>query len=113
MKPETETLILVIGSLLGFLLIPTLLIVLHVYVLAILFIGLMVATLALTVYYGYIELLPIIKQKHLLDEELEHRFHGDPNKIKFYKGFMKYFEGGLDQEGLKHWFEKHPTKIKK
>jgi len=113
MKPETETLLLVIGTLLGFFLIPTILIVLHAYLLAILFIGLLVANIVLLVYYGYIELLPVIRQKHSRDEELENRFHGDPNKIKFYKGFMKFFSGSLDQKGLQHWFENHPTKIKK
>jgi len=109
MKPETETLLLVIGTLLGFCLIPTILIVLHAYLLAILFIALLVANILLFTYYGYIELLPLIRQKHLQDKELENRFHGDPNKIKFYKGFMKFFSGSLDQKGLQRWFEKHPT----
>jgi hypothetical protein len=113
MKPETETLILVIGSLLGFFLIPIMLIVLHIYLLAILFIGLMISTIGLAIYYGYIELLPIVRKKYLHDQELEDRFHSDPNKIKFYKGFMKFFAGSLDQKGLQHWFENHPTKIKK
>jgi len=113
MKPETETLILVIGSLFGFFLIPTMLIVLHAYLLAILFIVLMISTIGLTIYYGYIELLPIVRKKYLHDQEIEDRFHGDPNKIKFYKGFMNFFAGNLDQKGLQHWFENHPTKLKK
>ena len=113
MKPETETLLLVIGTLLGFCLIPTILIILHAYLLAILFIVLLVANILVFIYYGYIEILPVIRQKHLQDEELENRFQGDPNKIKFYKGFMKFFSGSLDQKGLQRWFENHPTTIKK
>ena len=110
MKPETETLLLVTGSVFGFFLIPTILIVLHVYLLAILFIGLLITNIVLLIYSGYIELLPIIQKKHLEDAEIFDRFHGDSSKIHFYKGFKKYFDGSLSAEGLKKWFENHPTK---
>ena len=58
-------------------------------------------------YYSYIEFYPIMLKKHLEEEDIIHQFHGDKQKIKFYKGFKKYFEGSLTKEGLEKWFEHH------
>jgi len=53
------------------------------------------------------------KRRHEIEEEeILHRFHNDPEKIRFYKGFKKYFAGELSIEGLDQWFEHHPRKIK-
>lgn len=46
------------------------------------------------------------------EEEIFHQFHGDPEKIRFYKGFKKFFDGDLSIEELEQWFEKHPSKTK-
>jgi len=42
------------------------------------------------------------------EEEIFHRFSGNKEKIRFYKGYKKYFDGDLDIEGLKQWFIHHP-----
>lgn len=113
MKPETETLLLVIGSLLGFLLLPIILILLRDYLLAILFIFLFITNFAIVIYYGYIELLSSIKQKRKQEEEIAHLFGNDPEKIRFYKGFKKFFDGDVNAAGLKRWLETHQIKPKK
>jgi hypothetical protein len=44
------------------------------------------------------------------EEQIFHQFHGDKDKIRYYKGFRKHFDGSLNLEQLKKWFEKHPHK---
>jgi len=39
-----------------------------------------------------------------------HSFHGDPEKIRFYKGFKKFFNGDVNAKQLQQWFENHPRK---
>jgi hypothetical protein len=113
MKPETETLLLVIGSLLGFLLLPIILITFRDYLLAIITIFLFITSFAIVIYYGYIELLPVIKKKHNEEKEIAQLFGNDPEKMRFYKGFKKYFDGDVNADGLKLWLETHQIKPKK
>ena len=113
MKPETETLLLVMGSLLGFLLLPIILITLRDYLLAIITIFLLIASFAIVIYYGYIELLAAIKHKHKQEEDIVYLLGHNPEKMRFYKGFKKYFDGDLTADGLERWLETHQIKPKK
>lgn len=113
MKPETETILLVVGSLLGFLLLPIILISLRDYLLAIIFITSFIISFAIIIYHGYIELLPIVKKKRAQDAEISELLGNDPEKIRFYNGFKKYFDGDVSADGLKRWLETHQVKHKK
>ena len=55
----------------------------------------------------YEEIKQTLMAKELEEEEIYHRFHGDPQMIRFYKGFLKYFEGDLDAEQLERYFTTH------
>ena len=67
-----------------------------------------VALLVLFVYAVYEEYYPMIHKDRLEDEEAFHRFHGDPEKMRYYRAFKKYFRGDLTEEGLKNWLLHHP-----
>jgi hypothetical protein len=54
--------------------------------------------------------LPILQAEQIEEEQIFHQFHGDKDKIRYYKGFRKHFDGSLNLEQLKKWFEKHPHK---
>lgn len=62
-------------------------------------------------YCAYQDIMPIIRKAKLEEEEIFHRFAGNLEKIRFYRGFKKYFDGDLDQEELRQWFIDHPRKI--
>lgn len=110
MNPVTKTLLIVLGSILGIFLVPLLLIVLHEYINAFIFITTVLACFILFGYHSYQELFPIIQQKQLEEEAIMARFNGDPEKIRFYKGFKKYFDGSLNADELKKWFMNHSRK---
>lgn len=95
-------------SVFGIFLIPAILIALRAYLYAIIAIGTIATCFALFIYYLYLEIYPIIVREHLEEQEIMHRFNGDKEKIRFYKGFKKHFNGDFDLEGLKKWFMNHP-----
>ena len=68
------------------------------------------ACIVIVVYHLYLELVPVIQAEVLENQEIEHRFHGDPQKMKFYRGFKKYFDGSLSSQGLEQWFKHHTTR---
>jgi len=110
MTPRNKTIIMVVGSMIGLFLIPAILILLRDYLLAIVFITSCLAFLLIFSYAIYTELYSLMIQDQVEDDEVFHRFHGDPAKMHFYRGFKKYFKGELSAEGLEKWFENHPTK---
>ena len=110
MNPVTKTLIIVLGSILGIFVVPATLIIFHDYINAFLAIALFLACFILFGYYSYEELLPMIQREQLEEERIFHSFNGDPEKIRFYKGFKKHFDGDLNLEELQQWFENHPGK---
>ena len=110
MNPVTKTLLIVLGSILGVFLIPAILIIFHDYVNAFFAITLFLACFIIFGYISYEELLPIIQKEQLEEEAIMIRFNGDKDKIRYYKGFKKHFDGDLNLEELEKWFEKHPHK---
>jgi len=110
MNPVTKTLLLVVGTILAVFAIPAILIVFHEYLNAFFAIVLVLACFVLFGYYSYQEFLPKVRQAQLEEEEIMVRFEGDPEKIRFYRGFKKHFDGSLSLEGLKQWFKDHPRK---
>ena len=62
---------------------------------------------SLLCYCLYIEYYDEFANKHKMEQEIIHRFQGDKQKIKFYKGFKMYFDGTLSEEGLKKWLLSH------
>ena len=110
MNPVTKTLLIVLGSILGIFLIPAILIILHDYINAFLAITLFIICFILVGYHGYQEILPILQREQLEEEQIMHRFNGDKDKIRYYKGFKKHFDGDLNLEQLEKWFEHHPHK---
>jgi hypothetical protein len=109
-NPVTKTLLIVLGSILGIFLVPAILIIFHEYINAFIFITTVLACFILFGYYSYQEIYPEIMRKHLEEEQVIARFNGDPEKIRFYKGFKKHFDGDLNLEELEKWFLKHPRK---
>ena len=110
MNPVTKSLLIVLGSILAVFLFPAILIIFHDYIYAFFAITLFIACVVLFGYYTYQEIYPEIMRKHLEEESIIHGFNGDPEKIRFYKGFKKHFDGELDLEQLEKWFEHHPRK---
>ena len=110
MNPVAKTLLLIMGTILAVFAVPAVLIIFHDYLNAFFAIVLFVACFVLFAYYTYQEFLPEFQRAHLEEEEIIARFAGDPEKIRFYKGFKKHFSGELDIKGLEKWFEHHPRK---
>lgn len=95
---------------LGIFIVPAILIIFHDYINAFIFITSVLACFILFGYFSYEEILPIIKKEQLQEEEIMARFDGDPEKIRFYRGFKKHFDGELNLEQLEKWFINHPRK---
>ena len=110
MNPVTKTLLIVLGTILGVFAVPAILIIFHDYIYAFFAITLFLACFILFGYYSYHELLPIVQAEKIEEEQIMHRFNGDKDKIRYYKGFRKHFDGDLNLEQLKKWFERHPHK---
>jgi hypothetical protein len=110
MNPVTKTLSLIFVLILGVFLAPAILIIFHDYIYAFIAITSFVACFVLFGYYCYTEFYPIFLKRHLEEEAIFHQFHGDKDKIRYYKGFRKHFDGELDLEQLEKWFEHHPHK---
>jgi hypothetical protein len=110
MNPVAKTLLLTMGTILAVFAVPAVLIIFHVYLNAFFAIVLFVTCFVLFGYYTYQELLPEFQQAQLEEDEIMHRFAGDPEKIRFYRGFKKHFDGDLDLDELKQWLIDHPRK---
>jgi hypothetical protein len=108
MNPVSKTLLLILGTILAVFAVPAVLIIFHVYLNAFFAIVLFVACFVLFGFYTYQEFLPEFRRAYLEEEQVMARFAGDPEKIRFYRGFKKHFDGDLNLEQLKKWFEHHP-----
>ena len=110
MNPVTKTLLMVLSSILGIFLVPAILIIFHEYINAFVFITTVLICFILFGYYTYQELLPEFQRAQLEEEQIMARFNGDLEKIRFYRGFKKHFDGDLNLEELEKWFINHPRK---
>ena len=110
MNPVTKTLLMVLSSILGIFLFPVILIISHEYINAFVFITTVLICFILFGYYTYQELLPEFQRAQLEEEQIMARFNGDLEKIRFYRGFKKHFDGDLNLEELEKWFINHPRK---
>ena len=110
MNPVVKTLLLILGTILAVFAIPAVLIVFHAYLNAFFAIVLFVTCFVLFVYYSYQELLLEFRQAQSEEDEIIAPFAGDPEKIRFYRGFKKHFDGDLNLEQLEQWFVNHPRK---
>lgn len=108
MNPVAKTLLLVMSTILAVFAVPAVLIVFHEYLNAFFAIVLVLACFVLFAYYTYQEFLPEFRQAQLEEAEIMARFEGDPEKIRFYQGFKKHFDGSLNLAQLKQWFIDHP-----
>ena len=110
MNPVAKTLLLLAGTILAMVAVPAVLIVFHTYLNAFFAIVLVLTCFVLFGYDTYQELLPEFQQAQLEDDQIMARFNGDPEKIRFYRGFKKHFDGDLDLTQLRQWLIDHPTK---
>ena len=110
MNPVAKTLLLVMSTILAVFAVPAVLIVFHAYLNAFFAVVLVLSCFGLFAYYTYQEFLPEIRQSQLEEAEIMARFEGDPEKIRFYRGFKKHFDGELNLEQLKQWFINHPRR---
>jgi hypothetical protein len=110
MNPVTKTLLLILGTILAVFAVPAVLILFHAYLNAFFAIVLVLTCFVLFAYYTYQEFLPEFQQAHLEEEQIMARFNGDPDKIRFYRGFKKHFDGDLDLKQLEQWLIDHPRK---
>jgi hypothetical protein len=110
MNPVTKTLLLVAGTILAVFAIPTILIIFYDYLNAFFAVVLALSCFVLFAYYTYQEFLPEFQRAQLEEEQIMARFEGDPEKIRFYRGFKKHFDGDLNLEELEQWFINHPRK---
>ena len=110
MNPVTKTLLLILGIILAVFAVPAVLIIFHAYLNAFFAIVLVLTCFVLFAYYTYQEFLLEFQQAQLEEEQIMARFEGNPDKIRFYRGFKKHFDGDLDLEQLKQWLIDHPRK---
>jgi hypothetical protein len=110
MNPVTKTLLIVLGTIVSVFAFPVILIIFHEYINAFIFITSVLACFWLFGYYSYQEIYPEIMRKHLEEEQVIARFNGDPEKIRFYRAYKKYFDGDLDLKQLEKWLIDHPIK---
>ena len=110
MNPVAKTLLLIMGTILAVFAIPAVLIIFHAYLNVFFAVVLVLACFALFAYYTYQEFLPEVRRAQLEEEEIIDGFAGDPEKIRFYRGFKKHFDGDLNLDQLKQWFKNHPGK---
>jgi uncharacterized membrane protein len=110
MNPVAKTLLLILGTILAVFAVPVVLILFHAYLNTFFAIVVFVICVVLFVYYSYQELLLEIRRAQLEEDEIMARFEGDPEKIRFYRGFKKHFDGDLDLKQLEQWLINHPRK---
>jgi hypothetical protein len=90
--------------------VPVVLIIFHAYLNAFFAIVLVLTCFVLFAYYTYQEFLLEFQQAHLEEEQIIARFEGNPDKIRFYRGFKKHFDGDLNLKQLEQWLIDHPRK---
>jgi hypothetical protein len=110
MNPVTKTLLLVLGTILSVFAVPAVLIIFHAYLNAFFAGVLVLSCFVLFAYYTYQEFLPEFRRAQLEEDEIMARFEGDPEKIRFYRGFKKHFDGDLNLKQLEQWLINHPRK---
>ena len=110
MNPVTKTLLLTLGTILAVFAVPVVLIIFHAYLNAFFAIVLVLTCFVLFAYYTYQEFLLEFQQAHLEEEQIIARFEGNPDKIRFYRGFKKHFDGDLNLKQLEQWLIDHPRK---
>ena len=110
MNPVTKTLLLILGTILAVFAVPAVLIIFRDYLNAFFAIVLVLTCFVLFAYYTYQEFLPEFQQAQLEEEQIIARFEGNPDKIRFYRGFKKHFDGDLNLEQLEQWLMDHPRK---
>jgi hypothetical protein len=110
MNPVTKTLLLTLGTILAVFAVPAVLIIFHAYLNAFFAIVLVLTCFVLFAYNTYQEFLVEFRQAHLDEEQIMARFNGNPDKIRFYRGFKKHFDGDLDLKQLEQWLIDHPRK---
>ena len=108
MTPVTKTLLLILGTILAVFAVPAVLIIFHAYLNAFFAIVLVLTCFVLFAYGTYQEFLPEIHRAQAEEDEIMARFAGNPEKIHFYRGFKKYFDGDLNSEQLEQWLMHHP-----
>jgi hypothetical protein len=110
MNPVTKPLLLILGTILAVFAVPVVLIIFHAYLNAFFAIVLVLTCFVLFAYYTYQEFLLEFQQAHLEEEQIIARFEGNPDKIRFYRGFKKHFDGDLNLKQLEQWLIDHPRK---
>ena len=109
MKPTTKTFI-IIGCMTGAFAVPVIIIMLRDFIYLAIFVISFSMCLFILGYCGYQDLLLYIRREEIEEERIFHSFHGDLEKIRLYKGFIKFFAGNVSVEHLQEWFENHPRK---
>ena len=110
MNPVAKTLLLIMGTILAVFAVPAVLIIFHAYLNVFFAVVLFVACFVLFAYYSYQEFLPEFRQAQLEEDEIMARFAGNPEQLRFYRGFKKHFDGELNLKQLEQWFLHHPRK---
>ena len=110
MNPVAKTLLLVLGTILAVFAVPVVLIIFHAYLNAFFAVVLVLTCFVLFAYYTYQEFLPEFRRAQLEEEQIMARFEGNPDKIRFYRGFKKHFDGDLNLKQLEQWLIDHPRK---
>jgi hypothetical protein len=110
MNPVAKTLLLIMGTILAVFAIPAILIIYNAYLNVFFAVVFIIACCVLLAYGTYQEFLPEIRRAQLEEEEIIAGFAGDPEKIRFYRGFKKHFDGDLNLDQLKQWLIDHPRK---
>jgi hypothetical protein len=110
MNPVAKTLLLILGTILAVFAVPAVLIISYDYLNAFFAVVLVLSCFGLFGYYTYQEFLPEFRRAQLEEDEIMARFAGDLEKIRFYRGFKKHFDGDLNLKQLEQWLIDHPRK---
>lgn len=110
MKPTTKTTLFVIGVVASVFIVPATIVLLKDFLNLIIFIVSVVSVFFIFAREIYFELLLFVQRHDIEEQKIFAGFNHDPEKIRFYKGFKKYFDGDLNAEQLKTWLMSHPRK---
>jgi len=110
MNPVTKTLLLILGTILAVFAVPAVLIIFHAYLNVFFAVVFFLSCFVVFAYGTYQEFLPVVQRAHLEEQEIQHRFADDPEKMRFYRAFKKHFDGDLNLDQLKQWLIDHPGK---
>lgn len=111
MTPHAKAMWQTLAALAAITTVPVLMVVLADYLNVIVIVVTYSTVLVLFFREMYLTIRAELIRPMLEDQQATTAFEGDPLKLHFYRGFRKYFDGDVNEQGLQHWLEQHRPQI--